>query len=110
MAIGFGTGKGPIAPATWGTAAALAIYWALQFDGDSAWFFIITAAVIVIGAAAAEAESRVTPIDDLRGSALHRKSMVRVLTQRTLERAVDMARKVPMPFELQRSLAVQAVF
>ncbi|MCH8349273.1 MAG: xanthine dehydrogenase family protein subunit M [Chloroflexi bacterium] len=64
----------------------------------------------LIGAAAAEAESRVTPIDDLRGSALHRKSMVRVLTQRTLERAVDMARKVPMPFELQRSLAVQAVF
>ena len=54
VAIGFGTGKGPIAPATWGTAAALAIYWALQFDVDSAWFFIITAAVIVIGAAAAE--------------------------------------------------------
>ena len=64
----------------------------------------------LIAAAAAEAESQVAPIDDIRGSALHRRSMVRVLTQRTLERAVDMARKVPMPFELQRSLAVQAVF
>ncbi len=58
IATGFGTGRGPIAPATWGTAAALAIYWALgralDIGGDSAWYFILTAAVIVIGTAAAE--------------------------------------------------------
>ena len=61
IATGFGSGLGPIAPATWGTAATLAIYWALRFDGDSAWFFIVTAAVIVIGTAAAE---RVSTSDD----------------------------------------------
>ena len=62
VATGFGSGLGPIAPATWGTAVALAIYWALPFDGNSAWFFILTAAVIVIGTAAAERVS--TPDDD----------------------------------------------
>lgn len=64
----------------------------------------------LIGRAAQEAESRVTPIDDIRGTAVHRKAMVGVLTQRTLERAVAMARKEPMPFEVQRRLAVQAAF
>lgn len=58
VAIGFGTGKGPIAPATWATAAVLAIYGALgvafDIDGSSGAFFIITAVVIVIGTAAAD--------------------------------------------------------
>lgn len=62
IATGFGTGLGPIAPATWGTAAALAIYWALAFDGASGWFFILAAIVIVLGTAAAE---RVSAPDDL---------------------------------------------
>ncbi len=62
VATGFGTGLGPIAPATWGTAAALVIYWALQFDGDSGWFFLLTAVVIVVGTAAAE---RLSVPDDL---------------------------------------------
>jgi carbon-monoxide dehydrogenase medium subunit len=64
----------------------------------------------LIAAAAQEAQARAIPIDDIRGSAAYRKSMTAVLTQRTLERAIDMARAVPMPFELQRNLAVEAVF
>ena len=64
----------------------------------------------LIARAAQEAESRVSPIDDIRGTAVHRKTMVRVLTQRTLEQAVAMARKEPTNFEAQRRLAVQAEF
>jgi carbon-monoxide dehydrogenase medium subunit len=64
----------------------------------------------LIQAAAREAQDRATPIDDVRGSAAYRKAMVGVLTQRTLEKAIDMARGSPMPFELQRSLAVQIAF
>ena len=64
----------------------------------------------LIEAAAREAQDRATPIDDIRGSASHRKAIVGVLTKRTLERAVEMARQGPMPFPLQRSLAVQAAF
>jgi carbon-monoxide dehydrogenase medium subunit len=64
----------------------------------------------LVEAAAQEAQNRAIPIDDVRGSARYRKEIVGVLTQRTLERAIDMARGVPMPFELQRNLAVEAVF
>ena len=64
----------------------------------------------LIEAAAREAQGLATPIDDIRASASHRKAIVGVLTKRTLERAVEMARQGPMPFPLQRSLAVQAAF
>ena len=64
----------------------------------------------LIEAAAREAKNLATPIDDIRGSATHRKAIVGVLTKRTLERAVEMARQGSMPFSLQRSLAVQAAF
>ena len=50
------------------------------------------------------------PIDDVRGSASYRGEIIGVLTQRTLERAIDMARAVSMPYELQRNLAVERVF
>ena len=63
----------------------------------------------LIEAAAMKAQDQASPIDDVRGSAGHRKVIVGVLTRRTLERAVEMARQGSMPFELQRRLAVQAV-
>ena len=64
----------------------------------------------LIEAAAQAAQESATPIDDVRGSAAHRKAIVGVLTKRTLERAVEMARQGSIPFPLQRSLAVQAAF
>jgi carbon-monoxide dehydrogenase medium subunit len=64
----------------------------------------------LIAAAASEAQAIASPIDDIRGTAVHRKTIARVLTQRTLERAVAMARREPMPFEVQRRLAVQVAF
>lgn len=64
----------------------------------------------LIEAVSQEAQDLATPIDDIRGSAAYRKAMVAVLTQRTLARAVEMALGNPVPFELQRNLAVQRVF
>jgi carbon-monoxide dehydrogenase medium subunit len=64
----------------------------------------------LVEAASLEAQNLARPIDDVRGSAAYRKAVVAVLVQRALERALEMARGVPMPFELQRNLAVQRVF
>ena len=64
----------------------------------------------LIREAAREAQRAAQPIDDIRGSADHRRAMVEVLTQRTLETAVEMARGASVPFERQRDLAVQHAF
>lgn len=64
----------------------------------------------LIDAVAREAQRQAKPIDDIRGTAAFRSAIVRVLTQRTLEAAIQMARHEPMPFELQRNLAVEALF
>ena len=64
----------------------------------------------LVAAAAQEAQARITPIDDVRGSATYRKSIVEALTQRTLERAIEMARGQDLPYETQRRLAVQTAF
>ncbi len=64
----------------------------------------------LIEAAAQEAQNCATPIDDVRGSAAYRKSIVEALTQRTLDNAVAMARNAPLPFEAQRRLAIQTAF
>jgi len=58
-------------------------------------------------ARAAAAEAR--PIDDIRGSARHRRAIVEALTRRTVEYAVQMAQKTELPFEVQRRLAVEAI-
>ncbi len=64
----------------------------------------------LVQAAAREARDRVTPIDDVRGSATYRKAIVGVLTQRTLERAIAMAMGEDPSFQALRRLAVQTAF
>ena len=59
--------------------------------------------------AAREAQRCAAPIDDVRGSAGHRRGMVGILVKRTLEQAVSMGKTGPIPFEQQRRLAVEAV-
>jgi carbon-monoxide dehydrogenase medium subunit len=64
----------------------------------------------LIEAAANSARDGVRPIDDIRGSADHRKEMVGVLTRRTLAQALDSATEGPMSFDEQRRLTVQVAF
>ena len=54
------------------------------------------------------AQACASPIDDVRGSAAHRKDLAGVLTQRTLEQAIAMAKTGPISFEAQRRLAVES--
>ena len=62
----------------------------------------------LLQAAAEEAMSQATPIDDVRGTARYRREMVRVLTRRTLERAVAAAMGDSLTYEDHRRLAIQA--
>jgi carbon-monoxide dehydrogenase medium subunit len=64
----------------------------------------------LIEAVAQEAENLARPITDVRNSAEYRKAITGALTRRTLEKAIDMARNAPIPFEVQRRLAVQTAF
>jgi carbon-monoxide dehydrogenase medium subunit len=64
----------------------------------------------MVQSAATAAQNGVRPIDDIRGSAVHRKEIVGVLTRRTLEQALKTAASGPMTFEEQRRLTVQAAF
>ncbi|MDE0822618.1 MAG: xanthine dehydrogenase family protein subunit M [Dehalococcoidia bacterium] len=61
-------------------------------------------------AAANISRNGVRPIDDIRGSAEHRKEIVGVLTRRTLEQAFNAAASGPLTFNEQRRLTVQAAF
>jgi carbon-monoxide dehydrogenase medium subunit len=60
--------------------------------------------------AAQAAVQAARPIDDIRGSAAHRRLVIAPLVQRTLHYAVQMAQGAPMSFHMQRGLAVEAVF
>jgi carbon-monoxide dehydrogenase medium subunit len=50
------------------------------------------------------------PIDDIRGTAAHRRAVIAPLVQRTLHYAVQMAQGTRLSFQMQRGLAVEAVF
>ena len=91
-------GLGAVAPTPIRATSAESLLWGRE----------ITPELITSAAQAAKTDAK--PIDDVRGTAEHRQDMVEVLTQRTLERALDMARGNPMPFEMQRDLAVQVAF
>ena len=58
VGTGFGSGLGPIAPATWGSAAALIVHFLLGFDGDTVGFWVLLAITITIGIPAASILSR----------------------------------------------------
>ena len=60
--------------------------------------------------AAQAAVEAARPLDDIRGSAAHRRAVVVPLVQRTLHYAVQMAQGTHFPFQMQRGLAVEAVF
>lgn len=60
--------------------------------------------------AAHAAVQAASPVDDIRGSAAHRRLVIVPLVQRTLQYAVQMAQGRRVPFSLQRSLAVEALF
>jgi len=51
-----------------------------------------------------------SPIDDIRGTAHHRRAIIAALVRRTLHYAVQMAQGTSVPFQTQRGLAVGAIF
>jgi phosphatidylglycerophosphatase A len=53
IAMGAGTGRGPVAPATWATAFILLLYWALNVESPSAGYFSVLVLIIVAGTWAA---------------------------------------------------------
>lgn len=91
-------GLGAVAPAPIRASSAENVLWGREITAE------------VIRSAAQAARSDAKPIDDVRGSADHRMDMVEVLTQRTLEKALEMAQGNPIPFERQREFAIQAAF
>ena len=64
VATGLGLGLAPIAPATVASAAAVAVYWALPFGGDSYWFHGLTGATCLVGAWAADFVERTAGQED----------------------------------------------
>ena len=64
----------------------------------------------LIDEAAHAAAEEARPIDDIRGSARHRRAIVEALTRRTIQYAVEMAQNENTPFETLRSLSVEGTF
>jgi carbon-monoxide dehydrogenase medium subunit len=67
----------------------------------------LEAGLIQQAARAATEDAR--PIDDIRGTARHRRAIVEALTGRTLRSAIQMAQGANFPFQMQRALAVEAM-
>jgi carbon-monoxide dehydrogenase medium subunit len=67
----------------------------------------LEAGLIQQAAQAATEDAR--PIDDIRGTARHRRAIVEALTGRTLRSAIQMAQGANFPFQMQRALAVEAM-
>jgi carbon-monoxide dehydrogenase medium subunit len=63
----------------------------------------------LIQEAARLASEAARPIDDIRGTARHRRAIVEALTGRTLRSALQMAQGANLPFPMQRALAVEAM-
>ena len=61
----------------------------------------------LLQAAAEQAMSQASPIDDVRGTASYRREMVGVLTRRTLERAAEAVTGSALAYEDHRRLAIQ---
>jgi carbon-monoxide dehydrogenase medium subunit len=64
---------------------------------------------MAIQRAAQAAMEEARPIDDIRGTAQHRRAIVEALVGRTLQSAVRMAQGTSIPFQTQRALAVGAM-
>ena len=64
----------------------------------------------VINSAAEEAQRIATPIDDVRATGSYRRSIVAVLTRRTLQQAAAIAGGAETSFAAQRRLAIQTAF
>jgi carbon-monoxide dehydrogenase medium subunit len=64
----------------------------------------------LIQQAARAAMEEAKPIDDIRGTARHRRAIVEALAGRTLRSAIQMAQGTDFPFQTQRALAVEAMF
>jgi len=67
----------------------------------------LDAGLIQQAARAATEDAR--PIDDIRGTARHRRAIVEALTERTLRSAIQMAQGANFAFQTQRALAVEAM-
>lgn len=63
----------------------------------------------LIQEAARAANDDARPIDDIRGTARHRRAIVEALTGRTLRSAIQMAQGANFPFPTQRALAAEAM-
>jgi CO/xanthine dehydrogenase FAD-binding subunit len=68
----------------------------------------VDAARIQQAAQAALADAR--PIDDIRGTAGHRRAVIAPLVRRSLHYAVQMAQGTELSFQTQRGLTVEAIF
>jgi carbon-monoxide dehydrogenase medium subunit len=65
---------------------------------------------VLLQQAARAAMEDARPIDDIRGTAEHRRAIVEALTRRTLRSAIQMAQGTSFPFRTQRTLAIEALF